>query len=143
MRDVMKIRNYPVQVEWSDEDGAYVGYVPGLLIGGVCHADTERDVRNQLEGIIDDVLEDYKERGISAPVPSIRAARINANINQARAARAALRVTQKQFADMMEISVGTVRNWEQERSTPSGAASAFLKVASRSPEAVLKALQEA
>jgi hypothetical protein len=28
---------YPLFVEWSDEDDAFVGYCPNLFIGGVCH----------------------------------------------------------------------------------------------------------
>ena len=54
--------------------------------------------------------------------------------------RAKLRLTQEQFAEMLRISLGTLRNWEQGRTYPEGAAIALLQVADSKPEAVLEAL---
>jgi putative transcriptional regulator len=44
--------------------------------------------------------------------------------------------SQREFATLMGISTGTLRNWEQGRRQPRGAARVLLSVASRHPEAV-------
>ncbi|OGW77559.1 MAG: hypothetical protein A3J52_02210 [Omnitrophica bacterium RIFCSPHIGHO2_02_FULL_49_9] len=57
--------------------------------------------------------------------------------------REKLGLTQAQFSDMLCISLATLRNWEQGRTYPEGAAIALLRVADLKPEAVLKALHAA
>ena len=51
-----------------------------------------------------------------------------------------LHVSQPEFAVMIGVSVATLRNWEQGRTVPEGAARALLKVAAKKPRAVLEAL---
>ena len=46
-------------------------------------------------------------------------------------------LTQEKFAHLIGISVATLRNWEQGRRKPEGAARVLLQVAARHPEAVL------
>jgi putative transcriptional regulator len=46
-------------------------------------------------------------------------------------------LTQEKFARLIGISVATLRNWEQGRRKPEGAARVLLQVAARHPEAVL------
>jgi putative transcriptional regulator len=55
--------------------------------------------------------------------------------------RARLRVSQREFALMIGVSVRTLQNWEQGRRQPEGPAKALLRVAVRNPEAVLAALR--
>lgn len=50
--------------------------------------------------------------------------------------RAAYQLSQKEFAAMLGISVGTLRNWEQGRREPEGPARVLLQVAAKHPEAV-------
>ena len=50
--------------------------------------------------------------------------------------RAKLDKSQREFALMIGVSLGTLQNWEQGRRTPHGAALVLLHVASRHPEAV-------
>ena len=57
--------------------------------------------------------------------------------------RASLRLTQEQFAQMIGVSVGTLRNWEQGRRMPEGPARALLLVAAKNPRAVAEALNMA
>lgn len=57
--------------------------------------------------------------------------------------REKLRLTQAEFAKMICVSLGTLRNWEQGRTYPEGAAIALLRVAESKPEAVLQALHAA
>lgn len=60
-----------------------------------------------------------------------------------RLVRRKLGLSQSAFAEMIGVSVATLRNWEQGRRTPEGPARALLRVAARSPEAVRDALTEA
>jgi putative transcriptional regulator len=54
--------------------------------------------------------------------------------------REKLQVTQREFAAMIGVSTRTLQNWEQGRRKPEGPANALLKVATKNPKAVLKAL---
>ena len=57
-----------------------------------------------------------------------------------RAIRRKLGLTQHKFAALICVSLGTLRNWEQGRTAPEGAAIALLRVTEARPEAVLDAL---
>ena len=57
-----------------------------------------------------------------------------------KAVRKKLRASQSEFAFMIGVSVATLRNWEQGRRVPDGPALALLRVASKDPVAVAKAL---
>jgi putative transcriptional regulator len=46
-------------------------------------------------------------------------------------------LSQEKFAKLLGISVSTLRNWEQGRQKPEGAARVLLRVAARHPEAIL------
>lgn len=48
--------------------------------------------------------------------------------------------TQEEFAAMLNISIGTLRNWEQGRRKPDGAALSLLKIVSADPQYVEKLL---
>lgn len=56
---------------------------------------------------------------------------------EVRALREQFGLSQDKFADLVGISVGTLRNWEQGRRKPEGPARVLLRVASRHPEALL------
>ena len=55
--------------------------------------------------------------------------------------RKKLHASQVQFAHLIGVSPATLRNWEQGRTQPEGAARALLKVAAQEPAAVLNALR--
>ena len=57
--------------------------------------------------------------------------------------RQKLHVSQSQFAHFIGVSPATLRNWEQGRTYPDGAARALLIIASKRPDAVLEALRAA
>lgn len=52
-------------------------------------------------------------------------------------------LTQAQFAQAMEISVHTLRNWEQGRRHPEGPAIGLLKIAARHPRIIRENLRSA
>jgi putative transcriptional regulator len=60
-----------------------------------------------------------------------------------KAIRRRLRMTQAQFANTFGFTLHAVRNWEQGKRTPEGAARVLLLVISREPAAVVRALRRA
>lgn len=66
---------------------------------------------------------------------------ITFNPLEVKTIRERLHVSQTQFAHLIGISAATLRNWEQGRTHPEGAARALLKIAAHRPEAVLEALR--
>jgi putative transcriptional regulator len=60
-----------------------------------------------------------------------------------RSIRQALGLSQSQFASRFGFAPGTVRNWEQGRTKPEGAARVLLAVIAHHPEAVDDALRKA
>lgn len=57
-----------------------------------------------------------------------------------KAIRHKLQQSQREFAQMIGVSISTLQNWEQGRRKPEGPARALLHVASQNPEAVKQAL---
>jgi predicted RNase H-like HicB family nuclease len=53
-------------VEWSDEDGVFVGQCPGI-IGPCCHGDDEVEVYRELVEIVEEWLELAKQDGRALP----------------------------------------------------------------------------
>lgn len=58
----------------------------------------------------------------------------------ARRVRKRLGLTQAEFSECIDVSLETIRNWEQGKRSPTGAAKALLKVLDKAPEAALAAL---
>lgn len=58
-----------------------------------------------------------------------------------RMVRKRLGLTQQELAQRINVSLDTIRNWEQGKRVPTGAAKALLKILDRSPETALVALQ--
>lgn len=74
-------------------------------------------------------------RGARAPSRefSVDAARV-------KEIRAMTGLSQPQFARLLQVDVGTLRNWEQGRREPTGPAKALLRAIRADPKAVLRAL---
>ena len=49
-------------------------------------------------------------------------------------------LTQLEFARRIDVSQDTIRNWEQGKRCPTGAARALLKVLDKAPETALRVL---
>jgi putative transcriptional regulator len=62
-------------------------------------------------------------------------------VPDAKAIRQALRLTQREFAITFQLSLATVRDWEQGRYQPDQAARTLLRVIARAPKAVKRALE--
>ena len=57
-----------------------------------------------------------------------------------RAIRALTGLSQAKFAELLDMEVATLRNWEQGRRDPTGAARALLRAIRNDPVAVIEAL---
>ena len=92
---------------------------------------------------IPELSEAQLKSGISARA---RARMIRGNFTSGRdiaALRRFIGLSQVDFARAMEISVHTLRNWEQDRRKPDGPALALLKIAARHPRIILENLESA
>ena len=58
----------------------------------------------------------------------------------ARRVRRRLGLTQVEFARRIDVSHETIRNWEQGKRGPTGAARALLKILNKAPETALRVL---
>ncbi|MGA2262256.1 MAG: helix-turn-helix domain-containing protein [Acidobacteriota bacterium] len=59
------------------------------------------------------------------------------NVPSVSAIRESTGLSQKQFAQLLGVSVRTLQEWEQGRRAPSGAARTLLRIAAKNPRAVL------
>lgn len=59
-------------------------------------------------------------------------------VTEALQARAKMDMSQSQFAKLLGVSVRTLQEWEQGRKKPTGAAQTLLRVAVRTPRALLR-----
>lgn len=57
--------------------------------------------------------------------------------------RAKLGLSQQDFADLIKVPIGTLRNWEQGRTIPDPAAQSLMAILWREPEAAIRALRVA
>ena len=62
--------SYHKWVEWSDDDGVYIGLCPDLITG--IHGDDPVTLYGELCDVVEDVIQHLKAEGRPLPPPSIR-----------------------------------------------------------------------
>ena len=76
-----------------------------------------------------------------ARLAGMRPSRRKRNVEvDVRAIRSLTGLSQAKFAELLDIEVATLRNWEQGRREPTGAARALLRAIHNNPVAVIEAL---
>jgi len=65
----IKASDYIKVVEWSEEDGCFIGSAPPL-IGRCCHGEDEARVYSELRKIVDEWIELYHKENKPLPAPS-------------------------------------------------------------------------
>ncbi|MEM7012631.1 MAG: pilus assembly protein HicB [Verrucomicrobiota bacterium] len=61
-----QIKTYHHWVEWSEEDGCFIGRCPDLF-GGGCHGDQPVRVYEELVELMNEVAKDYADGGKKLP----------------------------------------------------------------------------
>lgn len=86
------------------------------------------------------ILEGTSEADLSAHQKIDDAAAAQDAALFAQRVRKRLGLTQLEFSRRIDVSLDTIRNWEQGKRSPTGAARALLRVLDKAPEASLMAL---
>jgi len=99
------------------------------------------DPRSMPEGRVDHaVLDATTESDIAAQQAQDDAEAMQDVARYARRVRRRLGLTQVEFARRIDVPHETIRNWEQGKRCPTGAARALLRVLDKAPETALHAL---
>lgn len=88
------------------------------------------------------LVESMKQHGEIARGERAPSREFHVDAAKVRAIRAATKLSQARFANLIRVEVGTLRNWEQGRREPTGPARALLRAIENNPRAVLKALAD-
>uniref|UniRef100_A0A7C4RUC2 Helix-turn-helix domain-containing protein n=1 Tax=Desulfatirhabdium butyrativorans TaxID=340467 RepID=A0A7C4RUC2_9BACT len=88
------------------------------------------------EEMFEKLVASVREGGAILRGEVLPARKFNVVDTDVRRIRAHYKLSQRQFAALIGISVSTLRNWEQGRRTPEGPARILLQVAAKHPDAV-------
>jgi predicted RNase H-like HicB family nuclease len=142
--ELAEARPYALLIEWSPEDDAFIVSVPDLP-GVHTHGATREEAAAMGDEVVAVVVGYLRSAGRPVPPPSpysgcVSVARPPAyDANRIREIRRSFDVSQRIFADLLNVSLATVRAWEQGARTPDGAATRLLSIAERRPEIILEA----
>ncbi len=90
----------------------------------------------------DDVIAAALSDPDAQPLTDEQLARMK-RVSRVKVIRRRLGMTQQEFADAFDIPVGTLRDWEQHRSTPDAPARALLRAIEREPDTMRRLLTRA
>ena len=90
--------------------------------------------------LFDDLVQSLKEAKTIARGEAPASRRIKVTTPDAKAVREQIGLSQSEFAQLMQVSIKTLQNWEQHRRNPTGPAAALLKIVLTAPDVALKAL---
>ena len=80
--------------------------------------------------------------GKGQEVKAERLGYVRAVAQDVKAIREQLELSQQEFANLIQVNVRTLQNWEQKRRCPTGPAAALLKIVANAPAAALQALHQ-
>jgi predicted RNase H-like HicB family nuclease len=136
---------YALVIEWSPEDDAFVVSVPDIP-GLHTHGSTREEAATMGNEAIALWIAGARRTGVSLPPPTFSPLRAYAALEdeaeRIRQIRRRLDVSQRDFADMLNVSVSTVRSWEQGLRTPDGASLRLLDIAERQPDVLTNLASE-
>ena len=99
------------------------------------------DPRSLPAGRVDvGVLDATTERDIASQQRQDDAEAMRDMARFVRRVRRRLGLTQREFARRIDVPQETIRNWEQGKRSPTGAARALLRILDKAPEAALQVL---
>jgi predicted RNase H-like HicB family nuclease/DNA-binding XRE family transcriptional regulator len=140
--DAAAALRYALVIEWSPEDDAFVVSVPDIP-GLHTHGSTREEAATMGDEALALWITGARRRGVPLPPPAFSPLRAYAaaidEAERIRAIRQRLDVSQRDFAEMLNVSVSTVRSWEQGLRVPDGASLRLLDIAERQPEVLMEA----
>lgn len=136
-------RPYPLLIEWSPEDEAFIVSVPDLP-GVRTHGATREEAAEMGDEVVAIVLSYLQGAGRPIPPPSPYSGSETEeqppafSANRVREIRRSFDASQELFARLLNVSLATVRAWEQGVWLPDGTATRLLSIAERHPEMLLE-----
>jgi DNA-binding transcriptional regulator YiaG len=130
---------YTLIIEWSPEDEAFIVSVPDIP-GIHTHGATREEAAFAGDQVLALWLSARRRASRSVPSPTFTARYATdalpttSDAERIRQIRHQLNVSQREFAEMLNVSLGTVRSWEQGQRTPDGASLRLLDIAERQPD---------
>jgi putative transcriptional regulator len=88
-----------------------------------------------------ELIQSLKQAAEHAQSGKVRGMRVTAvEVQDVKAIRRALRMSQDEFATVYRIPLATLKNWEQGRRQPDAPAAAYLRAIKRRPKEVMEAV---
>ena len=100
----------------------------------------KRKIRGMEQAIFDDLVQSLREAKAIVRGEALASRRIKVTTPDAKAIREKIGLSQSEFAQLMQVSIKTLQNWEQHRRNPTGPAAALLKIVLTAPDVALKTL---
>jgi Predicted transcriptional regulator len=91
--------------------------------------------------LFDELLQSLAEAKAIARGEAPASRRNRVTTPDAKAVREQIGLSQSAFAQLLQVSVKTLQNWEQHRRNPTGPAAALLKIVAAAPDVALKTLR--
>lgn len=139
--DASAALHYALVIEWSPEDEAFVVSVPDIP-GLHTHGSTREEAATMGNEALALWIAGARRTGVPAPPPTFSPLRAYAaavdEAERIRQIRQRLDVSQRDFAEMLNVSLSTVRSWEQGLRVPDGASLRLLDIAERQPDVLLE-----
>jgi putative transcriptional regulator len=142
--ELAEARRYTMEIEWSPEDEVFVVRFPDVP-GVMTHGATREEAATMGEDAIITWLTALHDANIPVPPPTNTARQVSTSppkrlpADRIREIRRGLDMSQRVFADVLNVSLATVRSWEQGVRTPDGASMRLLSIAERHPETIIEA----
>jgi DNA-binding transcriptional regulator YiaG len=136
-------QRYALEMEWSPEDDAFIVNFPDAP-GVMTHGVTRVEAAEMAEDAIITWLTAMIDAGRPVPPPSPYSGSVTVEsppaftADRIREIRRSLGVSQREFAEMLNVSLATVRAWEQGLQSPEGAATRLLSIAERYPAVLVE-----
>jgi DNA-binding transcriptional regulator YiaG len=141
--DEAAARRYAQIIEWSTANDAFIVSVPDIP-GLRTHGSTPEEAAAMGNEAIALWLAGARASGIVPPSPAFSARHVSfarsPDAERIRHIRQTLDASQREFAAMLNVSVATVRSWEQGLRKPDGASRRLLEIAERQPDVLLEAI---
>ena len=92
------------------------------------------------QALFDDLVQSLKEAKAIVRGEAQATRRTQVTPPDAKAVREQIGLSQSEFAQLMQVSIKTLQNWEQHRRNPTGPAAALLKIVRTAPDVALRTL---